>query len=690
MKNKLIILFVFLLSCIALTGQNIFISTGSGTLYKTNPSTCVSTLIGSCPTFVDIAFLPNGRLYGQTWGAIYEVDTLTAATTLIMNLGSGNSLVGGSNGMLYAVSGTTLREIDPSVPSATILGNVNCGSGGDLAFFNDTLYLACSGNNLLKIDISNPGASFSVGNMSISGAAWGLVNASSGCVDNPFVISSSGNMYPLNYSNATVGAVCNIGIVGSVYGAASPNEFGGGSNNFLGLDTALCNQPNYILTAPAGTDLTYLWNDSTTADTLNVTSSGTYYCDVTDTVSGCILTDTVTVNFVSTNFNDTIIDICVAGVIDLNDYVTTPTGSNWLNSSNIQINFPQALNNIGTYNYSYTVPSPCNDTINVTVNILHDSLNIGNDTIFCNGGSADFRSSVAGLTYNWSTGAVTDNIAVNTSGIYFLDATDFVSGCILSDTVEVLVLPVPDAGADGNVTHCSFIGLDLFNWIQGTPILGGNWYDPNGLPINMPFNIESPIDGNYMYVVTNGVCYDTSFVRLTNIIPDLSGFDYYPQRIIVEQTEVTFDAISNGDAIRWFIDNTPLTNDPSISMIFDDSKVYQACLIVTTDNCIDTICENIEVLEDVNLYTPSSFTPDGDGLNDVFTPIVLGIIEDYNFYIFDRWGQQIFFSDIQNESWNGKVDNQLLKNDTYIWRITFKIPGVADKKEFIGHVTLIK
>lgn len=670
--------------------QNIFISTGSGTLYKTNPNTCTSTYIGTCPTFVDIAFLPNGKLYGQTWSAIYEVDTNTAATTLVMNVSSGNSLAGGSNGKLYAVSGTTLREIDPSVPSSTVLGTVNCGSGGDLAFFDDTLYLACSGNNLLKIDINNPGASYSVGNMSISGSAWGLINASAGCTDNPYVISSSGNMYTLNYLNATVGAPCNISITGTVYGAASPYEFGGGSNTFLGQDTTLCNTPSYTLYAPSSPNHVYLWSDNSVADTLLVTTNGTYWVEVTDTTNGCIRQDTVTVNFVNTNLNDTTIDICQIGNDDLNNYVTIPPGANWFDASFSPVAFPYSFNSTGTYTFYYAITGTCADTAEVSVNVLYDSIHIGNDTIFCAGGIASYGVNLPGFSFLWSTGATSAYINVTNSGTYYLDATSVANGCVLSDTVEVLVLPVPDAGIDGITNQCDFTGVNLFNHIQGTPDNGGTWRDPDGATITMPFTTDSPIDGNYLYIVTNGVCYDTSIVTLTNIIPDLTGFDYNPKRIIVGQTEVEFNRLSSADQSLWLIDGMTGDNLATTTRVFDEAKIYEACIILTNDNCIDTVCQDIEVIEDVNIFVPNSFTPDNDGFNDVFAPIITGNIEDYKFYVFNRWGEQLFFSEEIDAFWTGKEDGITLKNDTYVYRITYKIPGSVEKLSKVGHVTLVK
>ncbi len=689
---KQLIIILFFISSLSF-GQNIFISTGSGTLYKTNPNTCTSTLIGSCPTFVDIAFLPNGKLYGQTWGAIYEVDTLTAATTLVMTVPSGNSLVGGPNGKLYAVSGTTLREIDPVAGTSVILGTVNCGSGGDLAFFNGILHLACGGNNLLQIDISNPGASFVVGNMSISGAAWGLVNNVNGCTENPFVISSSGLLYNLDYTTAGTTGGCNMGITGSVYGAAAPNEFlaSGGVVNILGADTTICNTPSYTMTVPPAPNTTILWSNATTSNSLTVNSTGQYWVQITDTAQGCVISDTINITFNNFTVNDTIIEICLTGDIDLQAEVNPPTGSTWYDNTFTPLGgFPLTLNNIGSYTYYYATSGTCADTAMVTVNVLYDSIDLGNDTIFCDGGNATYGVNLAGFTYLWSNGATTNSTSFTTSGTYYLDATSIAHGCVLSDTVNVLVLPVPDAGLEGSVTMCDYTGVDLYNWLNGSPVTGGTWLDPSNTPVSMPFSIASPADGAYKYVVTNGVCSDSSFVNLTNIFPDLSGFTYGPDRIIVDQTPVTFTRLSSADHALWTVNGIIRNNLPTITEIFPNEGLQEVCLVLTTDNCIDTLCNDIPVIEDIGVFVPNAFTPDNDGHNDNFTPSITGDIENYHFYIFNRWGNLIYETEDTDGAWDGKHKGNLCPNDSYVWRVTYEIPGTIEKKSVVGHINLIK
>jgi gliding motility-associated-like protein len=672
--------------------QSIFISTGSGTLWKSNPNTCTSVLIGSCPTFVDIAFLPNGKLYGQTWGAIYEVDTNTAASTLIMSVATGNSMVGAPNGMLYAVSGTTLREIDVTTLTATVLGNVNCSSGGDLAFFDGSLHMACSGNNLLKIDISNPGASFNVGNMSISGAAWGLINAVNGCTENPYVISSSGNLYDLDYTNANTGTACNLGISGSVYGGASPNEFAatGGNTNIFGPDTTLCNIASITYTLPILPNTVFLWNDNSTNNSITISTDGKYWVDVTDTIEGCTFTDTVNVAFVINNMPDTIFNICTPRTINLQDSINPPPGAIWYDNTYSVIT-PSLFLSTGSYTFYYSSPLPCVDTATVIVNILYDTIHIGNDTTLCVGQTVNYGiPSAPNFSYLWSDNTNTSINNIGTSGKYYLIAANNIYGCILSDTASVTVLPIPNAGVNNSITFCDYNGIDLYNHLNGTPDIGGTWVNNDGTTVTIPISVTNLYNSPYSYIVNNGFCSDTATISTTNIIPDLIGFTYSPQYILSEQTDVIFTQISSADSVKWLVDNIEVGSTNTYSQKFLTNGFFNVCLVVYTDNCIDTICQAIEVKDDINIYMPNSFTPNKDGYNDVITPSITGDIEDYHFYIFNRWGNTIFQTDVIDNFWDGTHDNTIVPNGIYTWRITYKAPNGAEIKSLTGFIMVTK
>jgi hypothetical protein len=125
----------------------------------------------------DIAFDPNGNLWGITFGSLYKIDKTTAASTLIGNLGtSANSLVFDSSGVLYTAN-SSLYTVDTSTGATSLVGNGgdSYSSSGDLAFIGGELFLSSSGgDNLVKINTADGSGSL-IGNIGFS-AVFGLAS----------------------------------------------------------------------------------------------------------------------------------------------------------------------------------------------------------------------------------------------------------------------------------------------------------------------------------------------------------------------------------------------------------------------------------------------------------------------------------------------------------------------------------
>src|SRR4051794_21122795 len=84
-----------------------------------------------------------------------------------------------------------------------------------------------------------------------------------------------------------------------------------------------------------------------------------------------------------------------------------------------------------------------------------------------------------------------------------------------------------------------------------------------------------------------------------------------------------------------------------------ENKVYRVTAYKNGNNAITSTSNYAEVVPPLQLYNPSAFTPNGDGLNDTFGIKGDGI-KNYHIYVFDRWGKVIFESSNPKEQWDGK------------------------------------
>ncbi|HNO06478.1 MAG TPA: gliding motility-associated C-terminal domain-containing protein, partial [Flavobacteriales bacterium] len=105
----------------------------------------------------------------------------------------------------------------------------------------------------------------------------------------------------------------------------------------------------------------------------------------------------------------------------------------------------------------------------------------------------------------------------------------------------------------------------------------------------------------------------------------------------------------------------------------------------------DTACAEVRVPLGAGLFVPDAFTPNGDGVNDVFTPIVNGVLEEgYRFMVFDRWGLEIFSTERPGTGWNGELDGMEAPVDVYVWKVTGRERYGTGHVDRMGHVTLMR
>jgi gliding motility-associated-like protein len=115
-------------------------------------------------------------------------------------------------------------------------------------------------------------------------------------------------------------------------------------------------------------------------------------------------------------------------------------------------------------------------------------------------------------------------------------------------------------------------------------------------------------------------------------------------------------------------------------------------LIATNEfGCQDTVFHVITIDEDVNVYIPNTFTPNDDGINDTFFIRGVGLkSEGFVMEVFDRWGSMMFNTRDINKGWDGTFKGAKVEQGTYVYKVKVYCDNGKGKKEFKGHITLLK
>jgi gliding motility-associated-like protein len=201
---------------------------------------------------------------------------------------------------------------------------------------------------------------------------------------------------------------------------------------------------------------------------------------------------------------------------------------------------------------------------------------------------------------------------------------------------------------------------------------------------NMPVYVM--IDDN----CTANPAYDT--LNIQTLAGPVANFTYTNAAPGAFTSSVQFTNLSsNADTLLWlFTDSMVTSSELNPVHQFPGAGTYDVILYtMNSSGCIDSIVYTIIVSEDISIYYPNSFTPNGDGINEWFSPIGASL-DHYELTIYDRWGEIIYTGD-QFHPWNGRKDNDKkpAPEAVYVWRVDYGDDRFGDRVR-VGRVTLIR
>ena len=230
-----------------------------------------------------------------------------------------------------------------------------------------------------------------------------------------------------------------------------------------GPDITLCNSNSSNINATNPNATSYLWNTGATTSSINVSTVGTYWVDISN--GTCIDRDSVVV---SSNIspsvslgNDTSACAIQPIIIESNSSV----GVNYLWSDNTTSD-TLIVNQSGSY--WVQVSNVCgidSDTILVTLEIP-PTLNLGNDSSICINTQLTLNPSLSNASLLWQDNSLNSTYTVTQAGIYWVTATT--SNCVVSDTIQIGIITPPSVSLGNDITSCSNINTVLAPSITGT------------------------------------------------------------------------------------------------------------------------------------------------------------------------------------------------------------------------------
>ncbi|HLP13945.1 MAG TPA: choice-of-anchor L domain-containing protein [Flavobacteriales bacterium] len=332
-----------------------------------------------------------------------------------------------------------------------------------------------------------------------------------------------------------------------------------------------------------------------------------------------------------------------------------------------------------------------------------------NDTI-CEGASSTLTAVAAnGLApyqYYWQAPVnITSDVVTVTptqqSTNYTVIAMDqCADSVVLTVNVSWYLPPVIDIVING-AAGCAPLTPVFFNNTSGFTSTACTWDFGNGntstncATASSTYTTPGCYDVNLQLTSVQGCLFDSTFSQVVCVYGDpVPEFTWNPVPTILLPTTNFVNLSTNATSYVWNFMNidSSIVMNPSYNFNDFEAGNYTVCLEATSSQgCVAEICHDVTVLDENLIYVPNVFTPDGDGTNDIFIPSLRGVDEDgYEFYIFNRWGELIFFTTDKQTGWDGTHKAAKSKEDVYVWKIRAPSSLNDDVHELNGHVTLVR
>ncbi len=439
--------------------------------------------------------------------------------------------------------------------------------------------------------------------------------------------------------------------------------------------------------------------------TFNNLIVGTYTIKVKD-ATGCIDSLVVNINQAYPDLlitNAVVVNGSCTGTADGKITVTATGGKPALQYSVDGISFQNSnIFNVAPGTYTVTVKdnNGCTSSLtNVLVQFNNTmTLSMGASPTMCEGKNAIITATTNGSSVVWSPAATLSNATSltpvanpTTTTQYYVTAT--LGLCSKKDSVFVLVNPAPHANAGNDSTIC--YGADtrllgsggvIYKWEPASYLSSTDTNNPR---------VTKPATITYLLTVTdaNGcvsLSKDDVVISVSKPAKLFAGND--TAVAINQPLQLNAVDVNNTGFVKYYWAPSTGLNDPFIKnpvAVLTAADVLFIVTASTANSCegIDSI--RIKTYKGPEIYVPTSFTPNGDGINDVLRAFPVGIKSFTYFKVFNRFGQMVFYTTNQQEGWDGRIKGSLQNMSSFVW-IAEAVDYFGRKLQRKGTTTIIQ
>jgi len=315
----------------------------------------------------------------------------------------------------------------------------------------------------------------------------------------------------------------------------------------------------------------------------------------------------------------------------------------------------------------------------------------------------DASGGLGELTYSWSTGQEGSNeqerVNLCEGSISVEIEDEFGCANSFSDTIDELPRPAINSV---NVNSVSCFG-DCDGSIQFVAPQGVSFSIDGGQTFEGTTLFNELCPGDYQLEIRNELnCPNYSVAAITEPDPVSANFNMSPSPTTWNNTSIQFTSTSTPEPFSnyyWVFDTvntlgTSTQRNPVFKFPDNEAAVYPVSLCVETENgCSDCVSYNLIVNATLSLFVPNSFTPNGDGINDLFkAKASTDNFRDFRMRVFNRQGELVFESGDINVGWDGGFPGgqHYVLDQVYVYEIRIYDTIAGETLQFNGHVTPLR
>ncbi len=348
-----------------------------------------------------------------------------------------------------------------------------------------------------------------------------------------------------------------------------------------------------------------------------------------------------------------------------------------------------------TYEVTFTDQTGCVNTQKVFIDVKDKLLvTAPADSVICTGDPISLNAVVDGpYAFTWTDLDTRQIVGTQRSQtIVPARSTQYeilvtLGNCSARDSVfyKLVDPPAAYAGADATICHGESI------WLEASGGAFYNWSPAGTLTSpRQPRTLAWPTDTTtYTVTVTDTLgCPKpiTSSVTV-NVVPPVPAFAGN-DTIVIKGRPFQLNG-SGGYTYQW----SPAEglSDPDIPnpiTTIDRTFTYHL-KVYTPEGCLGEDDINLRFMAGPEIYVPNAFSPNGDGLNDIFRPLPVGITKLDYFRVYNRWGELVFSTQEYMKGWDGQQRGGPAANGTYVW-VVGGLNETGQMVEYKGTVTLVR